>query len=363
MNQLHNEPMTLPRSRLVSDDTAHWYHIVSRCVRRAYLCGDGFEHRKKMIRKRLVHLSSIFSIEIASYAVMDNHLHLVLMLDPNGSDDWSDEEVVKRWLQAFPQHWDWTDDADCPDIDEAQIQAALQDPERIVTWRARLSNLGWCLKALKEPIARRCNKEDNCTGAFWEGRYKSIPLLDQAALISCMAYVDLNPIRACMADKPETSDYTGIQERIDKRQTYEKQQGLRSRKSVSSNKTIQTKPQPITPKKLNGPEDHLWLTPIQQCITGEFGIRNNYLKPDDYFTIVENTGRIIRGDKRGAISKRLAPILKRLDIDVKRWIKCMKSHQQMLGSGIGHSTSRFHEATKRGLQWIRNRCELFADST
>ena len=358
--------MTLPRKRIVSADQANWYHIVSRCVRRAYLCGDGFEHRKKMIRKRLVHLTQIFSIEIASYAIMDNHLHLVLLLDPKGSADWSDEDVAQRWLQAFPRRWDWTDDAACPEIDEDRLQAALQNPERIAEWRKRLSNLGWCLKALKEPIARRCNKEDDCSGAFWEGRYKSIPLLDQAALISCMAYVDLNPIRACVADKPETSDYTGIQDRIGQRQTFKKQQRQRTRARKNlSNKNQRPKPRSLPPlgKRLKNPEDELWLTPIHQCITGDWGIRNNYLKPEDYLNIVENTGRIMRGDKRGAINKRLAPILQRLDIDVQRWVSCMQSQQQMIGTAIGHRAVRVIEAGKRGLQWIRNRCTLFADST
>ena len=353
--------MTQARSNIVSSDTAHWYHIITRCVRRAYLCGDGFEHRKEMIRQRLVHLSGIFSIEIASYAIMDNHLHLVLLLDPNGSADWSDEEVARRWLQAFPRKWDWDDTTDgqtsCPEPDEEQICSALDDSERIEKWRARLSNLGWCLKALKEPIARRCNKEDNCSGAFWEGRYKSIPLLDQAALVSCMAYVDLNPIRACMAEKPEASDYTGIQDRIDRRQSFEKERGLRKRKTTTSSTHLE----PVN--TLSGPEDQLWLTPIKQCITGDWGFRDNGLKPEDYFTLVESTGRIIRDDKRGSIDKRLAPILHRLDIDVKRWIDCMRSHQQMIGSAIGHSASRVIEASRRGLQWIRNRCALFADST
>ena len=114
---------------------------------------------------------------------------------------------------------------------------------------------------------------------------------------------------------------------------------------------------------LTGPEDQLWLTPIQQCITGEWGFRDNGLKPEDYFTLVESTGRMIRDDKRGSIDKRLAPILQRLDIDVKRWIDCMRSHQQMIGSAIGHNASRVIEASRRGLQWIRNRCALFADST
>jgi len=67
---------------------------------------------------------------------------------------------------------------------------------------------------LNEYISKRANIEDNCTGHFWESRFKSQALLDERALLTCMAYVDLNPIRACMAKTPETSEYTSIQERI-----------------------------------------------------------------------------------------------------------------------------------------------------
>ncbi len=349
--------MTLPRKLIVDNEQAQWYHIISRCVRRAWLCGDGFAHRKDMIRKRLVLLRKIFCIEIASYAIMDNHLHLVLRLDPRGAEGLSNDAVAQRWLQAFPRSWDWTDEDEEPEIDQDRLADALSNPEVIATWRERLTNLGWCLKALKEPISRRCNKEDGCSGAFWEGRYKSIPLLDQTALISCMAYVDLNPIRAAAATKPEQSNYTSIQDRISLRQAFEKQHGLRQRQSC------------ITPlvtalhgKKINSPEQELWLTPIRQCITGDWGKRDNGLQPDDYIALIDETGRIIKSGKRGAISSKLRPILERLHIDVQQWIKTMSTPNQMIGAALGHAQSRMQEALRRGVHWVRNRCALFVSS-
>ncbi len=93
-----------PRSEIVSNETANWHHVVNRSVRRAYLCGDGFEHRKEMIRQRLIHLSQIFSIEIASYAIMDNHLHIIMRLDPKGADQFSAREVLRAGCEQVRPH-------------------------------------------------------------------------------------------------------------------------------------------------------------------------------------------------------------------------------------------------------------------
>ena len=174
-----------------------------------------------------------------------------------------------------------------------------------------------------------------------------------------MAYVDLNPIRACMAETPEQSDYTGVQDRIDLRQLFEKEHGLRQRlrANAMNNSLVSTlQDKSIT---MRHSESHIWLTPIKACITNDWGQRDNGLKPDDYLNLIEATGRIMRGDKRGSISKQLAPILNRLNLDVKKWIDCMSSQQQMIGSAIGHLKARVDEATRRGISWVRNRCSLF----
>lgn len=206
--------MARPRSQIAPPDAAGAYHCVQRCVRRAFLCGvdrytgQNFEHRKVWIESRMRLIGECFAVAIDAYAVMSNHLHLVLRIDPASAATWSDEDVAVRWLRLFPPRED--DDAAV----EYKCLRLRSDPERIHLLRQRLGSLSWLMRCLVEPIARRANREDGCKGRFWEGRYKCQALCDERALLAAMAYVDLNPIRAGMADMLEGSTHTSIVERI-----------------------------------------------------------------------------------------------------------------------------------------------------
>ena len=106
--------MTLPRSVLIDPDCTPYYHCVSRCVRRAFLCGKdavtgrNFEHRRDWIESRLQELATIFAIDLCAYAVMSNHYHVVLHLNEAERKSWDDEEVVHRWqrLHRLPKGFD-----------------------------------------------------------------------------------------------------------------------------------------------------------------------------------------------------------------------------------------------------------------
>ena len=210
--------MTTARHLLVDPDTPGYYHCISRCVRRAWLCGvdpyDGksYEHRRAWVELRLLELAEIFAVGVYAYAVMSNHVHVVLRIDPTAAGSWSDEEVALRWVRLFPATVDGeTDAAAC----RQKEQTLLGNTDRLSACRQRLGSLAWFMKALNEPIARRANREDACTGRFWEGRYKCQALLDEAAVLTCMSYVDLNPIRAGMAENLETSVHTSAVQRIE----------------------------------------------------------------------------------------------------------------------------------------------------
>ncbi|WP_101758156.1 transposase [Oceanicoccus sp. KOV_DT_Chl] len=298
--------MTLPRKSLICVDDTPFYHITSRCVRRSFLCGvdhatgADYSHRRLFIEQRIHLLSSIFAIDIAAYAVMSNHLHLVVKLSPEGVDDWTHQEVVERWTSLFKgplliQQYSkgvWLDDAERQTVNEI-----------IHTYRQRLGDISWFMKCLNEPIARMANKEDGCRGHFWEARYHSQALLTQEALLSCMTYVDLNPIRAAMAPTPEESEHTSIKERISP--------SLNLAESISellASQQLNTFNVPLKP-----------LLPFEGNIT--LNTQQGLLfSLDDYLTLVDFTGRAICDDKRGAIALHLPPILERLGIERKTWL-------------------------------------------
>lgn len=208
--------MTRPRSALVSLDATPYYHCIARCVRRSFFFGiddkgRDLSYRKPWFLQRLKLLGEVFAVDIPAYALMSNHYHLILHIDQERAKAWSRDEVIQRWLKLYRG----------PDVvrryasGEILLEAELQSVDKIVAvWRKRLCNLSWFMSCLNFYIALHANKEDGCTGHFWEGRFISQALLDAAALLSCMAYVDLNPVRAGMADSLEDSDFTSIQQRL-----------------------------------------------------------------------------------------------------------------------------------------------------
>lgn len=165
---------------------------------------------------RLIELAGSFAVALYAWAVMSNHTHLVLRVDPQLPWEWSDSEVARRWvrLRQVPSRKRRNRQAE-----EARIQALIEDPERLAVIRERLGSLSWFMRFLNESIARMANAEDECTGRFWEGRFKCQTLLDEQAVLACMTYVDLNPIRAGLCETLADSDFTTARKRLDRIET------------------------------------------------------------------------------------------------------------------------------------------------
>jgi REP element-mobilizing transposase RayT len=312
--------MGYARKSQISLKETPYYHCVARCVRRCWLWGidryskKDYSHRKDWVIDRLRFLSHIFAIDVCAYAVMSNHYHTVLCVEVERAKKWSEREVIDRWTKLFSMH---------PLVQRyvngEGTRAEHDEAKKIIRkWRHRLMDVSWFMRCLNEYLARRANKEDNCTGRFWEGRFKSQALLDEAGLLTAMAYVDLNPIRAGIASTPEDSDFTSIYERIKARQGH--------------------KPTGIRLKRFRSKRSRSNCLPVTR---------------DDYLQLVDWTGRAIRSDKRGSIVQSLPPILERLNIEREAWMRFMRPKGNVFGRAMGKLNHLKLHAKALGQSWIK----------
>lgn len=300
--------MTTARKELVCLESTQYYHCVSRCVRRSYLCGEdsisskNYEHRRGWIEKKIYALTAIYCIDICAYAVMSNHYHVVLHIDTQQAKSLTLNDVVDRWskghkLPTLILKWQQNQP-----LDKTEKKICLRIIEK---WRSRLCSLSWFMKELNYDIACRANKEDSCKGHFWESRFKSQALMDEAALIAAMAYVDLNPVRAGISTIPEKSEYTSLKARIE----------------TLSN------PKKDIPKLLHfiGNRDN----EIRKGIPFRF---------IDYLELIDWSARQLKKDKI-AIPLSSPPLLRRLNLTCINWLRTYtnleKKRITMIGSSSG----------------------------
>lgn len=344
-------------------------HITSRCVRRAFLCGEdtvsgqSFEHRRQWIRDRLEFLASVFAIDCLTFAVMSNHLHLILRSRPDIVRSWSDEEVATRWLRLCPPRRNGKP----VEPGFSDIAMITNNPRTVAELRNRLSNFSWWMRLTCQKIAQQANREDDCTGRFWEGRYKAQLLLDDAAILACAIYVDLNPIRAAMAQSLEDSHFTGAKARID---------DLKDSKLQFNNQRCSTKKQ--KPKLTNKPKQTArwercrgrkqcgWLSPLEiqesldpigidasQC--GRRASLKGFLTMSivRYLELLDWTGRQLRSDKRGVIPTHTKPTLQSLGIDPDHWLDLAEKFGSLFKRAAGSSIALSAQAELRDQNWFQ----------
>lgn len=336
------------RREIFSETDIQAFHVISRCVRRNHLCGQDrrsgrdYSHRREWIRSRLEELAGIFAVEVLAYALMENHMHLVIRTRPDVAQTWSDDEVALRWWLLFPQRRTPEGHPEEPTAEElSQLRASEAG---LVEKRRRLCGVSWFMKCISEPIAKRANREDKVTGHFWEARFKAQPLLDETAVATCMAYVDLNPIRAAVAQAPEASEFTSVQDRIADRQA-----AASASSAVAQNVEAEAGPRAG------------WLAPIAIDPQGRQSRHETSkrrltdrgslsMSLDKYLQLIDWTGRQFRLDKPGRIPPHLDPILTRLECSVESWLDLIRNFSRRFVTEVGRPE------TLATVQRLRRRC-------
>jgi hypothetical protein len=267
---------------------------------------------------------------------MDNHLHDVVRNRPDIVRRWSDDEVARRWWNLFPKRKDANGQPAEPR--EHELAMLKADAEALAEKRRRLSSISWLMRCLAERIARQANKEDGCTGRFWEGRYKCQRLLDESALLACSVYVDLNPIRAGLAKTPEASRFTSGYDRFHARRQRLETPGVSKAGDAW-----------LSPITLDPREDQ---TTEKQptCRASNRGFLA--LELDEYLELLDWTGRQARSGKRGSIPSHLQPILTRLHVSDELWLDTVLNFGHWFHRAVGRQENLREEATRHGRRWL-----------
>ena len=328
--------MPKPRYTQIAPGETPYVHVVSRTVRRSFLCGrddltgKNYDHRRQWIEDEILRLAGVFALEVAAYSVMSNHYHIILHINSAVSHGWTDDEVIERWHQLFKGSMQSQNYMAGEVLDKAHQQRLKQ---QVAEWRVRLNDISWFMRILNEKIARKANKEDGCTGRFWEGRFKSQALLDEKALMACMAYVDLNPVRAKMARTPEQSKHTSVKRRCEAATSTGRVSGVVNKQPKQLQRFVGN-------PRLNMPDG----LPFRLT---------------DYLELLDWTGRQIREDKLGSIDADMPNILERLEIDQEHWLYMTQNFESGFKTMVGSLYSLRKACRALGLQRISGRgaCE------
>jgi len=392
----------MTRAEVFDPDEIATVHVYNRTTRRCFLLGKdpltgkNYDHRKSWCEQRLIRLAAQFGIDLLGYAILSNHFHLVLRSRPDVVASWNDTEVAGRWLRLCPLRK--TADGDAEEPSEHELNTIRNDPQKLAKIRRRLSDISWWMRLLCQKIAQRANREDGEVGKFWQARFKAVRLLDEAATLACTAYVDLNPIRAAMAQTIEGSDFTSAQRRLAAlKQTIERAMELEGevgspemlppiisnvisathRESLLeeegsritgsqvfeaqvSETQVSTNPNSTEPStepsaggnavscssKTLSPDRHLspilideLLDPIGPCAsqTGFRASDKGFLpiSAPCYLELLDWTAREVRSDKRGSTPSTLEPLFERLQISGETWCSLVKEFGRLFYTMAG----------------------------
>ena len=340
----------LARAEVFAPDEVAIVHVMNRVVRRCFLLGTdtvtgiNYDHRKAWIEEQLQRMAAYFGIDLLGFAILSNHFHLILRSRPDVVVTWDDTEVARRWLMLCPVRKNCEGFAEEPN--EMELNSIRNDSQRLETIRRRLSDLAWWMRLLCQKIATRANHEDREMGKFWQSRYRAVRLLDEQALFACAAYVDLNPIRAGLAQTLEESDFTSVQRRI---QSLQQEIAINQDNTVHEPiGTIEESVREATPAVAAPPAADRFLSPMTidersheiGPVASDSGFRCSHkgflpMSVAEYVGLLDWTARQLAEGKSGSTPSNVPPIFARLSIEPKAWCKLVGNFGRLFFSVAG----------------------------
>ncbi len=358
-------------------------HAVQRCVRRAFLAGKDaqskkdYSFRREWIRRRMEALASVFAMDVLTYAIMSNHLHVVIRNRPDAVAKWSDREVALRWLRVYPGR---RLEEHLAEPTESDVEMLVKQTEKLAKIRIRLSDISWFMKALAEPIARMANQQDEVTGRFWEGRFKAQRIADEAGLLACAMYVDLNPIRAAMTETIEAYLHTSAYDRIagakgdtipsaafDLKPVSNEEAGKAIRETPVAKLRAQKKSKRSNPTGRQIKRDG-WLAPLtlsNDSLSSDPQLHSEGLRASDkgflnlawsdYLALLRWTAKQKTQEATAKVPAQLQKLLAHLGIDVGMWSDLVWNYKKYFGKGgcAGSPRAMAANAERAGRQWHR----------
>ena len=219
-----------PRSEVLDPHQVEAVHLYNRTIDGLFLMGknpdtgEDFSYRQGWIVDKMNQLFSHMCVELLTYGILSNHYHINVRTRPDVVAQLSDRDVAERWLNTLSRKRD--KDGEFKGPTENAIKRLMADTAKLEKCRTELSSCSHLMKQLNQYIAQRANREDERRGSFWAGRYGSTRLVDDAALLSCTVYIDLNRIRAGLEQPFQQHDSSALGHRITEflREQYEQDQ-------------------------------------------------------------------------------------------------------------------------------------------
>lgn len=410
----------LPRSQVIDRQAVGLYHCWNQFVRQLRLAGfdpvTGLDYsgRKVWFVDRLELLARIFLVDMVGHSIESTHFHVILRNRPDLAGAISDREVVRRWRALCPL--EKNEDGSPRELTDEELEREVGNGKRVAEWRDRLSDISWFMKVLCEVIARRANLEDRVSGAFFARRFDCKRLKDEAAVLACLVYVELNEIRAGLADRPETSRFSSIWKRLQARQRRRSRQEARAAWAATAalderqaSPAAPAGPAPDTfevpewPAELAasggvlgdgssgagwsedwdelecaepGDEDE-WLCPVDEsrslpCLN-PFGRATEFrpdvpaglrlrrqgalpITQDEFLELVDWSGRQVPRGKEGqvgVIPAELAPILERLGVRPEKWSEVTSEVDNWFAYVMGRAEGMLEFAKRANLAWVK----------